>query len=185
MNELWKTDGLWPIRFAKPGDFLCRVSCNTLRFYLYLYAFQHNKSRSVDQSLCCWGPYICTTCGLGALLWTKFSLDWISPLHIWFEAVQRPSRYFGPPWPIRGWSRPSAYIQQGFWCPFLLKEPYGLALEAEPACTMWSWSGVSLQNLTAPYQLGTGDAAQTVESAIRQFQCVYFQQSERNSHSNS
>lgn len=184
MNELWKTDGLQLIRFAKPDDFQGRLSFNTPRFYLYLYAFQHNKSRSVDQSPFCWGLYICTTCGPGALLWTKFSLDWISALHIWFEAVQRPSQYFGPLWPIRSWSRLGAYIQQSFLCPFLLKESHELALETEPVCTTWSWSGVSLQNLTAPHQLVTEDAAQSAESAVRQFQCVYFQKSEKR-HSNS
>lgn len=80
------------------GDFQWRVNFDTLQFYLYLYVIQHNKSRSVDQSYCCWGRYICTACGSGALLWTKFSLDRISSLHIWFEAVQRPSHYFGPVW---------------------------------------------------------------------------------------
>lgn len=120
MNELWKTDGLRLIRFAKPGDFQCRLNFNTARFYLYLHAFQHNKSRWVDQSPCYWGPYICTTRGLGALLWTKFSLDWISPLYIWFEAVQRPSHYFGPLWSIRGWSRLGAYLQRSFLCLILL-----------------------------------------------------------------
>lgn len=175
MNEFWKTDRLWLIRFAKSGDFQCRLSFNTQRFYLYLFAFQHNKSGWVDQSPCCWNTYICTTCGPGALLCTEFSLGWISPLHIWFEAVQRPSHYFGPLWPIRSCNRPGAYLHQGPLCPFLPKESPGLALETEPVCTVWSWSGVSLQNLTAPYQFVIGDAAQSVEPATRQFQCVYFQ----------
>lgn len=133
MDELWKTNGLQLIRFTKPGDFQHRLNFNTARFYLYLYAFQHNKSRSVDQSPCCWDPYICTTCGPGALLWTKFSLDWISPLYIWLEAVQRPSHYFRPLWSIRGWSRLGAYLQQSFLCLILLL----LMARLESLKTLW------------------------------------------------
>lgn len=139
------------------GDFQWRVNFDTLRFYLYLYVIQHNKSRSVDQSYCCWGPYICTACGSGALLWTKFSLDRISSLHIWSEAVQRPSYYFGPVWStgIGAWCIPAAELLVQFPPKGILPTCFG----NRTSIYYTGWPGFSLQNLTVPNQLVTRVAA--------------------------